>query len=144
MWNPDLGAFSVSLAVRDLARSRAFYEALGFTVTGGEPDRHWLIMQRGACIIGLFQGMFEKNILTFNPGLVIRAEPLEAASIADFRLDDFTDIRDIQRYLLARGLELTTRVDEATNPDGPASLTLEDPDGNPILIDQFFERPSSR
>ncbi len=132
----ELGAFSMSLTVKDLLRSRTFYEKLGFEVTGGEPEENWLILKNGTCIIGLFQGMFDRNILTFNPGLTNDARGPED------RLDTFTDIRAIQRHLQAKGLMLTSAVDEAGNPDGPASLTLVDPDGNPILIDQFFERPA--
>ncbi len=122
----ELGAFSISLAVKDLAASRAFYEALGFTVTGGSSEQRYLIMMNGLAIIGLFQGMFEKNILTFNPGLNHAAEQLE----------DFTDIRDIQRKLKEQGLTLIQEADEAGS--GPASFVLEDPDGNPVLVDQFF------
>ena len=122
----DLGAFSISLAVRDLQASRSFYEKLGFEVTGGGDEQNYLILKNGESIIGLFQGMFEKNILTFNPGLTNRME----------RLDEFTDVREIQRQLKQEGLDLTTEVDESTT--GAASLTLLDPDGNPILIDQFF------
>ncbi len=122
----ELGAFSISLAVKDLAASRAFYEALGFKVTGGGSEQRYLIMMNGHAIIGLFQGMFEKNILTFNPGLSHAAEQLE----------DFTDIRDIQRRLKEQGLTLIQEADESGS--GPASFVLEDPDGNPVLVDQFF------
>ncbi len=122
----DLGAFSISLSVKDLAASRAFYEKLGFEVTGGSPEENYLILMSGDAIVGLFHGMFEKNILTFNPGLTNRAE----------RLDEFDDVREIQRALKERGLELTSEVDEDTV--GAGSITLLDPDGNPILIDQFF------
>jgi catechol 2,3-dioxygenase-like lactoylglutathione lyase family enzyme len=120
----DLGAFSVSLAVKNLAASRAFYEKLGFEVIMGEAAQNWLILQDGASTIGLFQGMFEKNTLTFNPGWANRGEHPE----------QFTDVREIQRRLKARGLELTTEADETTS--GPAFLMLLDPDGNPILMDQ--------
>ena len=122
----ELGAFSVSLSVRDLAVSRAFYEGLGFEVTGGSEEQNYLILVNGAAIIGLFQGMFERNILTFNPGLGQDTKPLEG----------FTDVREIQRKLKESGMELTEEADEGTS--GPAHITLVDPDGNPILIDQFF------
>lgn len=122
----ELGAFSISLAVKDLEASRAFYEQLGFEVTGGDAGQNWLIMVNGESIIGLFQGMFDKNILTFNPGLTNRKEKLE----------NFTDVREIQRQLRSAGLQLSSEADEEST--GPASVTLEDPDGNPILIDQFF------
>ncbi len=119
-----LGAFSVSLAVKDIAASRNFYEKLGFTVFGGNQDERWLIMKNEETIIGLFQGMFEENILTFNPGWDSEARNLE----------DFTDIRDIQRHLKSQGIQLTTEADETKN--GPASFTTIDPDGNQILVDQ--------
>ena len=122
----DLGAFSISLAVKDLQASRAFYEKLGFEVTGGGTEQNYLILKNREIIIGLFQGMFEKNILTFNPGLTNRME----------RLEEFTDVREIQRDLKQEGLPLATEADE--NTTGAASITLTDPDGNPILIDQFF------
>ncbi len=122
----ELGAFSISLTVKDLSASRAFYEKLGFEVTGGSPEENYLILMNGEALIGLFHGMFDKNILTFNPGLTNRKE----------RLDEFTDVREIQRGLKARGLDLTSEVDESTA--GAGSITLVDPDGNPILIDQFF------
>lgn len=120
----QLGAFSVSLAVKDLNASRAFYEKLGFEVFAGEPDQNWLIMKSGSHAIGLFQGMFEDNILTFNPGWDSDAQ----------ELDDFTDVRELQRRLKEAGLELEREVDEDTK--GPGSIVLVDPDGNPILIDQ--------
>ena len=124
----QLGAFSISLAVQDLAASRSFYEKLGFAVTGGDGERY-LMMVNGTTIIGLFQGLFDKNILTFNPGL---AQDMS-------RVTDFTDVRDIRASLLADGVEIVTDTDpEAT---GPASIVVTDPDGNPILIDQFFPRP---
>ena len=125
----DLGAFSISLTVKDLAASRAFYEKLGFEKFGGEPSQGWLILQNGTSTIGLFQGMFEKNILTFNPGWNRSAETLDA----------FDDVREIQRRLEAAGLQLVTRADEDST--GPASLTLVDPDGNPILVDQHVPKP---
>ena len=125
----ELGAFSISLAVTDLEASREFYEKLGFRTTGGDGEGY-LIMVNGLVVLGLFQQMFDKNILTFNPGLGQDTE----------RLTDFTDIRDIRRRLIDAGLQITSDLDpEGT---GPASLTLVDPDGNPVLIDQFFPRPS--
>lgn len=120
----ELGAFSVSLSVKNIAASRAFYEALGFAALGGDQDQGWLILKNGATVIGLFQGMFEKNLLTFNPGWDGEARPLPS----------FTDVREIQRRLQASGLTLTQTVDESTT--GPGHITLADPDGNPILIDQ--------
>ena len=123
----DLGAFSVSLTVKDLAVSRAFYEKLGFEVTGGAQEHNYLILVNRGTVIGLFQGMFEKNILTFNPGL---------GGAGMEQLEDFTDVREIQRALKSDGVELTEEADESTS--GPAHITFLDPDGNPILIDQFF------
>lgn len=120
-----LGAFSISLAVKDIAASRAFYEKLGFSVFGGNQDQRWLIMKNETTLIGLFQGMFEKNLLTFNPGWDSDAKPLES----------FDDVRDIQKQLKAAGVALGAEVD-SSKPEGPAHLTLEDPDGNQILIDQ--------
>jgi catechol 2,3-dioxygenase-like lactoylglutathione lyase family enzyme len=125
----ELGAFSVSLAVKDLKASRAFYEKLGFKSVMGEPEKNWLILRNGTTTIGLFQGMFEKNIMTFNPGWSGEAKPLEK----------FQDIREIQRMLKSRGLKLATEADEASK--GPASLSLTDPDGNSILLDQHVPRP---
>ncbi|WP_226527572.1 VOC family protein [Metabacillus niabensis] len=119
-----LGAFSVSLSVKDINKSKSFYEKLGFEVLGGDMTQNWLIMKNESCVIGLFQGMFEENILTFNPGWNQNAE----------NLDTFTDIRDIQKQLKANGMNLTSEADETT--EGPASLTMKDPDGNLILIDQ--------
>ena len=126
----QLGAFSISLAVQDLAVSRSFYEKLGFTMTGGDGEKY-LIMVNGTTIIGLFQGLFDKNILTFNPGL---AQDMS-------HVTDFTDVRDIRASLVADGVEIVTD----TDPDGtgPASIVIADPDGNPILVDQFFPRPDS-
>lgn len=118
-----LGAFSVSLAVKDLAVSRDFYAKLGFEVAGGAAEQNWLILRNGTVTIGLFQGMFEANILTFNPGWDAQAEPL----------DDYTDVRQIQRQLEADGIEPKTRAEDGT---GPASCVIVDPDGNAILIDQ--------
>jgi len=123
-----LGNFSVSLAVKDLAASRAFYEKLGFRVFGGNP-KNYMIMQNETSTIGLFQGMFDKNILTFNPGWDRSAATLT----------DFDDVREIQRAFNDQGLVLTTEADESTT--GPASLTLLDPDGNPVLIDQHVAKP---
>ena len=123
-----LGAFSVSLAVKDIAASRAFYEKLGFRAVLGEPIAHWLILRNGSTTIGLFEGLFERNTLTFNPGWDAQANPL-----ADFR-----DIRDLQRELVRRGLTPLTTADETSS--GPASLMLLDPDGNPVLIDQHVQR----
>jgi len=120
----NLGAFSISLSVKDLAKSHAFYEKLGFEQIGGEANQDWLILRNGESTIGLFHGMFEKNSLTFNPGW----------SGTGKHPEKFTDVRELQRQLLAQGLELTTEADEKTT--GPASLTLLDPDGNPILVDQ--------
>jgi len=120
----DLGAFSVSLSVKDIEASRDFYEKLGFEPIGGNADDNWLILRNGDHVIGLFQGMFEKNILTFNPGWDQQCNETDA----------FTDVREIQRTLKEQGLGLVSEADEASQ--GPASLTLIDPDGNPILIDQ--------
>jgi len=120
----DLGNFSVSLAVKDLAASRAFYQALGFEVRGGNPEHNWLILQNGGATIGLFQGMFERNLLTFNPGWDAACNPLPS----------FTDVRDLQRNLRRQGIEPTTPADETTT--GPASFIVVDPDGNPVLVDQ--------
>ncbi|WP_405787710.1 VOC family protein [Streptomyces sp. NBC_00029] len=120
----DLGAFSVSLTVRDLDASKAFYENLGFTVFGGNPEQKWLILKNGDVVIGLFVGMFEKNMLTFNPGWDANASAL----------DSFTDIRGVQRRLKARGVEFLTEVDESGS--GPGSFLILDPDGNPVLFDQ--------
>jgi len=119
-----LGAFSISLTVKDIHVSRAFYEQLGFVVMGGQIEQNWLIMSNQTTVIGLFQGMFEKNMLTFNPGWDSAAKPLS----------DFEDVRKIQADLLAKGLSLLTTADP--NTQGPAHIVLEDPDGNPILIDQ--------
>jgi catechol 2,3-dioxygenase-like lactoylglutathione lyase family enzyme len=120
----ELGAFSISLAVKDIAASRAFYEKLGFTVFGGDPSQNWLIMKNGATLIGLFQGMFDKNLLTFNPGWDSDARTLPA----------FSGVREIQRHLKSQGVELVQEADEAST--GPAHLVVVDPDGNQILIDQ--------
>lgn len=120
----DLGAFSVSLSVQDLAKSRDFYQKLGFAVAGGNESENWLIMRNGDHVIGLFQGMFERNILTFNPGWSQSAENLE----------EFTDIRELQQQIRDGGIRLESEADAATS--GPASFMVIDPDGNPILFDQ--------
>ena len=120
----DLGTFSISLAVKDLGASRVFYEKLGFTMMMGEPAQNWLILRNGDATIGLFQGMFEQNIMTFNPGWSRDGDHPEA----------FTDIRDLQKRFKEDGLTLTSEADESTT--GPASLMLVDPDGNTILVDQ--------
>ena len=119
----ELGVFSVSLAVKDLQASKAFYEKLGFTVFAGN-GQNWQIMKNGTTVIGLFQGMFEKNILTFNPGWDSNAQLVEG----------FTDVRELQRQLKAQGVTLMSEADETTT--GPASFVAVDPDGNPILVDQ--------
>lgn len=124
----ELGAFSISLNVADLDASRAFYEKLGFVETGGDTEHGYLIMKNGEATIGLFRGMFEGNILTFNPGLTNRME----------RIEQFLDVREIESNLQANGVELVTPVDPDAGEQGPASITLTDPDGNAILIDQFF------
>lgn len=124
-----LGNFSVSLAVKDLGASRAFYEKLGFRMIGGDPAQNWLILQNETSTIGLFQGMFPKNTLTFNPGW----------DRSSNTLPDFDDVRDIQWTLKSRGLALVVAADESTS--GPASLMLLDPDGNPVLIDQHVPSP---
>lgn len=119
-----LGAFSISLAVKDINTSKEFYENLGFTVFAGELERNYLIMKNGNALVGLFQGMFEKNILTFNPGWDENAQ----------KLDNFTDVREIQKHLKSKGIKLESEADETTS--GPASFVVVDPDGNPVLIDQ--------
>ena len=121
-----LGAFSVSLSVKDIAASRAFYEKLGFHQVMGDPSQHWLILRSGETTIGLFQGMFPRNTLTFNPGWTAQNQPLP----------EFQDVREIQRQLKAQGVKLDAEADEKTK--GPASLMLTDPDGNPILFDQHL------
>ena len=120
----ELGNFSVSLAVKDIEASKLFYEQLGFTVFMGDQSQNWLIMKNGDHAIGLFQGMFDENILTFNPGWNSNGEPL----------GDFTDVRELQRELKGRGVTLLSEADESSS--GPASFTTVDPDGNAILIDQ--------
>jgi predicted enzyme related to lactoylglutathione lyase len=120
----QLGNFSISLAVKDINASKAFYEKLGFKEFGGDISQNWLIMKNGKHAIGLFQGMFEKNTLTFNPGWDENAEQLRS----------FSDIRDLQRSLKEKGVELLSEADESTK--GPSSFMVVDPDGNPILVDQ--------
>ena len=120
----ELGNFSVSLAVKDLEASRQFYEKLGFQVFFGKAEQNWLIMKNGDHVIGLFQGMFEKNILTFNPGWDTNAQKKEP----------FTDVRELQRRLKAQGVAMITEADETSS--GPASFMIADPDGNTILVDQ--------
>ena len=120
----ELGAFSVSLAVNDLEASREFYEKFGFRVVGGDPSQNWQVLRNGSATIGLFQGMFEQNILTFNPGWDGEAQPLES----------FTDVRELQRRLKAEGVVLQSEADE--NSTGPASFVALDPDANTILVDQ--------
>lgn len=120
----ELGAFSISLAVKDIAVSKVFYEKFGFKVVGGDASQNWLILKSGDSTIGIFQGMFEKNTLTFNPGWDSNAE----------QLDTFTDIRELQRQLKAQGVEFLSEAD--TSSTGPASFVVVDPDGNPILVDQ--------
>ena len=120
----DLGAFSISLAVKDIEASRRFYEKFGFRAFAGDAAQNWLILKNGAHVIGLFQGMFERNILTFNPGWDQNAQ----------KLASFTDVRELQRQLKAQGVELQQQADESTV--GPASFIAVDPDGNPILFDQ--------
>ena len=121
----QLGAFSISLTVKDIHASKAFYEKLGFKELGGDNAQNWIILKNGDCIIGLFQGMFEKNMLTFNPGWDSNANAVE----------QFTDVREIQRSLKQQGVQFLTEADETTT--GPAHFIVEDPDGNPILFDQF-------
>lgn len=122
----DLGAFSISLTVKDIQASRAFYEKLGFKIFGGEITQNWLIMKNGNAIIGLFQGMFDRNMLTFNPGWDMNAKTLE----------NYTDIRGLQKQLKQQGVEFMSEADESTA--GPASFVLQDPDGNPVLVDQHI------
>ncbi len=119
-----LGNFSLSLSVKDIHVSKAFYEKLGFEVFGGDIGQNWIIMKNDKCIIGLFQGMFDRNMLTFNPGWDENAA----------ELDSYTDVRELQKQLKEKGIELQSEADESTK--GPASVTLLDPDGNPILLDQ--------
>ena len=125
----NLGTFSSSLAVKDIAASRAFYEKLGFEHVMGDQEQGWLILRNGDTTIGLFQGMFERNMLTFNPGWTSKNEAV----------NEFADVREIQQHLKSEGLALMTEADESTT--GPGSLMLTDPDGNPILIDQHVDSP---
>lgn len=120
----QLGAFSMSLAVKDIRASKEFYEKLGFKEFGGDISQNWLILKNGDHIVGLFQGMFDKNMLTFNPGWNQEAQ----------KLDSFTDVRELQRQLRAQGMEFVTEADEGTT--GPGHFVVVDPDGNPILVDQ--------
>jgi catechol 2,3-dioxygenase-like lactoylglutathione lyase family enzyme len=120
----DLGAFSISLTVKDIEASKLFYQKLGFQIFGGDQTQNWLILKNGDAIIGLFQGMFDKNILTFNPGWDQNAG----------RVDPFTDIRDLQKKLKSLGMEFASEAD--LNTTGPASFMVIDPDGNPVLLDQ--------
>jgi predicted lactoylglutathione lyase len=120
----QLGAFSISLAVKDIAASKTFYEKLGFAVFAGDQSQNWLILKNGETVIGLFQGMFERNMLTFNPGWDSSAN----------KLGVFTDVRELQRQLKEQGVEIAGEADESTT--GPASFMVTDPDGNPILFDQ--------
>lgn len=120
----NLGAFSVSLAVKDIHASKAFYEKLGFKEFGGDISQNWLILKNGTHLLGLFQGMFEKNTLTFNPGWDQEAQTLAS----------FDDVREIQRHLTEQGVEIASKADESSK--GPASIMVVDPDGNPVLIDQ--------
>ena len=122
----ELGAFSVSLAVKEIEVSKQFYEKLGFEVFGGDITQNWLIMKNGDHTIGLFQDMLEKNTLTFNPGWDSNAQGL----------DEFKDVREIQQHLKDQGVKLASEADEDSN--GPASFVVVDPDGNPILIDQHI------
>ena len=125
----QLGNFSVSLAVKDIKASKAFYEKLDFKIVGGNVDQNWLILQNGSTTIGLFEGMFEKNTMTFNPGWDKDQNTLK----------QFDDVRDLQSMLSKRGLKFTKTADKST--DGPASFMLMDPDGNPILVDQHVGKP---
>ena len=120
----NLGAFSVSLAVKDIKASTEFYEKLGFEPLGGAPEDGWLILKNGEHVIGLFEGMFEKNMLTFNPGWDQSAQDV----------DDYTDVRKLRDELVRRGVTILS--DDVTQEAGPGSIVIEDPDGNPILIDQ--------
>ena len=120
----ELGNFSVSLSVKDIKASKAFYDRLGFIEVMGDVSKNWLIMQNGPVVIGLFQGMFPRNTLTFNPGWDRKAQ----------KLGSFTDVRELQKRLKAQGVTMITEADEKTT--GPASFTIADPDGNPILVDQ--------
>ena len=120
----ELGAFSISLAVKDIEASKQFYEKFGFTVMMGDPSKGWLILKNGLHVIGLFHGMFDRNVMTFNPGWDNNAQ----------KLASFTDVRELQRQLKSQGVTLVAEADETTK--GPASFMAVDPDGNPILVDQ--------
>ncbi len=120
----QLGNFSISLTVKDIQASKNFYEKLGFVIAGGEEQQGWVILRNDKCLIGLFQGMFPKNLLTFNPGWNIDCE----------KLDEFEDVRELQKKLKVRGIVFDAEADESS--EGPASFMIIDPDGNPILIDQ--------
>lgn len=122
----ELGAFSISLAVKDIKASKEFYEKLGFKVFGGNIDQNWLILKNGDTLIGIFQGMFDKNTLTFNPGWDGNAQ----------KLDTFADVREIQRHLQGQGIAFEVAADETTT--GPGYFMVMDPDGNPILVDQHI------
>jgi lactoylglutathione lyase len=128
----SLGAFSLSLAVKDLAVTRAFYEKLGFTAVPGKAQKGWIILRNGPTTLGLFQGFFPKNSLTFNPGWTWDNQPLAS----------FTDVRELQRQLEAQGLIPEVRADE--NSTGPVYFTLTDPDGNPVLFDQHVDKPVAK
>jgi len=125
----ELGNFSVSLAVKDIKASKAFYEKLGFEEIGGKLEENWIVLQNGYARIGLFQGMFDKNLMTFNPGWTKDRETLK----------DFQDVRELQRILKTRGIAITTEADETT--DGPAHFVVTDPDGNTLLFDQHVPSP---
>lgn len=125
----ELGQFSVSLTVKDIKASLAFYEKLGFRIVGGRLEQNWIVVQSGAAKIGLFQGMFPRNMMTFNPGWSQNREPLER----------FTDVRELQRTLKARGITVAPEADERT--EGPAHFMVVDPDGNPLLFDQHVPSP---
>lgn len=122
----DLGAFSISLSVKDIEKSREFYEKLGFNSVGGDSNQGWLILRNGRHVIGLFRGMFDENILTFNPGWDQESN----------ELGSFTDVRELQKKLKAEGVKFSTEADESSS--GPASFVVEDPDGNPIIVDQHI------
>ena len=126
----ELGAFSVSLPVKNLAKSKDFYLALGFEIIGGDEGQNWLILRHGETTLGLFQGMFDRTMLTFNPGWDAQGQ----------ELDKFTDVRELERHFKERGLSISKNAEDGT---GPASLILSDPDGNPILIDQHVDAPDS-
>ena len=125
----EFGNFSVSLSVEDIHASMAFYEKLDFKQVGGDVEQNWVVLQNGSARIGLFQGMFDNNILTFNPGWGENAQALE----------DFQDVRELQRIIKSRGISMTTAADEST--EGPAHFVLTDPDGNMLLFDQHVAKP---